>query len=125
MKKLNIFFTIYLVCAIIIFQIFMSCDNNGTTSGGNNFANTSWRSSYGFTADAMVETRLSFLTSSDWAIYAINLNGYQMFAGNYTVSGSTARLMIGGYEQGKATISGNTLTMIGSLATAGSLWIKE
>jgi len=125
MKKFSVFLTVFLACAIIIVLAFTSCDNGSITSGGNNFTNTNWRSSYGFSANAMVKTRLSFLTSSDWAIYAYEMGMQQLNAGTYTVSGGTATLISLGQEVGKATISGNTLTLVGVMAQAGSTWIKE
>jgi hypothetical protein len=118
MKRFRIFSLILAV--LLIFALsFTACDNDSTNGGGGNFANTNWRSSVG-----VMETRLSFVTSSDWAIY-MAIGGIQWMAGNYKVSGDTATLWISNQEYGKATLSGNTLTLTGLAAVAGSSWTRE
>jgi len=94
-------------------------DGGGGVGGSNSFANTNW------TSYSQVETRLSFITSENWAIYM--MGGVQWMAGNYTVSGGTATLRMSNQEFGKATISGNTLTLTGFLANyyGGSSWRRE
>jgi hypothetical protein len=118
MKRFRIFSLILVVLLVLGFS-FTACDNGSTggSGGGGSFANTNWRSDF-----MSEEMRLSFITSEDWAVYGL---GIQLYAGNYTVSSGKATLWYMGYEFGKATISGNTLTMLGELATYGNSWIRE
>jgi len=127
MKRFRIFFLILAV--LLVFGLsFTACDNGSTSGvgGSGSFAKTNWRSSYGG-GEITIETRLSFITSGDWAIYCNYGVGWQQYiAGTYTVSGGTATLMVSSIgEYGKATISGNTLTLIGLAASYGSSWTRE
>jgi hypothetical protein len=124
MKRFHIF-SLILAILLLLGLSFTACDNGSTGGGSGSFAKTNWRSSY-----ATMEVRLSFITSEDWALYVNNLYGagmgwVQALAGTYTVSGGTATLWMSYYESGKATISGNTLTMVGTLAQYGSSWTRE
>jgi hypothetical protein len=139
MKRFRIF-SLILAVLLVLGLPFTACDNDSTggsgggdggSSGGGgggsgSFANTNWRSSYSLPT-ITIETRLSFITSGDWAIYMNNVGAWQQtFAGTYTVSGGTATLMVSSIgEYGKATISGNTLTLIGLAAQYGSSWTRE
>jgi len=125
MKSFRIFYLILALLFLLSFS-FTACDN-GLIGGGGKFANTNWRTSYSLGGLPTQEMRLSFITSEDWAVYT-NYGStveWQLFAGSYTVSGGKATLCYIGLEYGKATISGNTLTMLGMLATYGSSWTRE
>jgi len=126
MKRFRIIFLILAV--LLVFGLsFTACDNGSTGGGGGSgsFAKTNWRS------DSFAgEARLSFITSEDWALYVNNLypgmGWIQAGAGSYTVSGGKATLWdMGFFEIGKATISGNTLTLLGELAMYSSSWTRE
>jgi len=130
----NAYKLIWIIALITIIGFsFAACDNGSTGGSGGgggsgNFANTNWRSSYPYGGLTTMEVRLSFITSGDWALYMNNMTAWQQIvAGTYTVSGSTATLMVSSIgEYGKATISGNTLTLIGQLASyGGSSWTRE
>jgi hypothetical protein len=126
MKRFRMFSLIFAV--LFAFGLsFTACNTDGGSSGGGgNFANTNWRSSWSYGGAMTMETRLSFITSGDWALYMNNRVAWQQVAaGTYTVSGGTATLRAMDQEYGKATISGNTLTMIGALATYSSSWTRE
>jgi hypothetical protein len=135
MKRFRIFSLILAV--LLVFGLsFIACDNGstgGSGGGGGSFAKTNWRSDFNYGGLLTIEMKLSFITSEDWAVYEnipdtdlTSGSWMQAMAGTYTVSGGTAMLMAGieGLV-GKATISGNTLTMIGTLATFGSSWTRE
>jgi len=128
--KRFIFSPLIMALLLVFVLSFTACDN-GTTGGGgsSSFASTNWKSSY-FSGQRETETRLSFITSGDWAIYVnyeiAGMGWYQMAAGTYTVSGGTATLAyLYANEYGKATISGNTLTLLGPVAAFGSSWTRE
>jgi hypothetical protein len=117
--------------AVIAFSMAACGDDSGIGSGGGgSFANTTWRSSdppYPFNQQDMV-VRLKFITSGDWAVYITSpiMGEMQGAAGSYTVSSGTATLSyLYVNEYGKATISGNTLTILGQMATYGSTWTRE
>jgi hypothetical protein len=125
MKTFHRFSLIFAVI-LVLGLLFTACspDGDGGSGGGNKFANTNWRSYY-----LSYETRLSFITSGDWAIYAnyeiVGMGWNQVVAGVYTVSSGTAILRYLDQEYGKATISGNTLTLLGMAAQMGSSWTRE
>jgi len=132
MKRFRIF-SLILAVLFVLGLSFIACDTGGGNTAGNtgsntggNFANTNWRSSFNYYGIMTMETRLSFITSGDWALYMNNGVAWQQVgAGTYTVSGGTATLMAMDQEYGKATISGNTLTLLGFLAQYGSSWTRE
>jgi hypothetical protein len=100
--------------------VFTACDN-GTTGGGNSFVNTTWSSNQ---LDSFYH--LSFEPADIWRI-SIVLQGEpsQVNFGTYSVSGGTATLFSGGFETGRATISGNTLTLTGMLSSFGITWTRQ
>jgi hypothetical protein len=138
----NTFKVLGIIVLVAVIGISMAaCGDDGGDTGIGGFANTTWVIRTLFNPGSVnsepsyeVNT-LSFITSKDWALYSQLIGNpssqkYQDYSGNYTVSGGTVILTGAGtfgqfYEHGRATISGNTLTMIGDLARYGSTWTRE